>query len=86
MNEENSTVNTPTLQINDLPLVSESTETIVSNPNHNPKKKEYLAIKLDKLNENKRRFESHENYLSKCLTNNLIPNRLKVYVEPSIGN
>ena len=58
----------------------------MSNPNYNPKEKEYLAIKLDRLNDKKGRFESHENYLSKCLTNNLIPNGLKVYVEPSIGN
>ena len=86
MNEENSTVDTPTLQINDLPLESESTEPIVSNPDYNPKEKEYLAIKLDRLNDKKGRFESHENYLSKCLTNNLVPNGLKVYIEPSIGN
>ena len=56
MNEENSTVNTSTLQINDLPLESESTETIVRNPNYNPNDKEYLAIKLERLNDKKGRF------------------------------
>ena len=85
-NEENIAVTTPTLQLNDGPLESESTITVLDNPNYNPRNTETLAKKLDRLYDKKARFESHENYLSKCLTNNLIPNGLRVFVEPSIGN
>ena len=85
-NEGANMSDSPTLQVNDVPLESDSTETVRINPNHNSNEKEYLAFKLDKLNDKKARFESHESYLTKCLTNNLIPNGLKVYVEPSIGN
>ena len=85
-NDGTNMSDSPTLQVNDVPLESGSTETVRINPNHNSNEKEYLAFKLDKLNDKKARFVSHENYLTKCLTNNLIPNGLKVYVEPSIGN
>ena len=85
-NEENIAVATPTLQLNDGPLESESTITVLDNPNYNPRNTETLAKKLDRLYDKKARFESHENYLSKCLINNLIPNGLRVFVEPSIGN
>ena len=83
---EGSNMNPPLLEVNNVPLESDSTETVMSNPTYNSKEKEYLAFKLDKLNDKKARFESHESYLKKCLTHNLIPNGLKVYVEPSIGN
>ena len=79
---------TPIVQLNDQPLNSVSTETVVHNPRYREteREKEHLTFKLDKLNDKKCRFESHEAFLNKCLTNNLIPNGLKVYVEPSIGN
>ena len=62
-----------------------STDTVVSA--HRIKtEKEKLALKLDRLNDKKCRFESHEAFLNKCIDNNIVPNGLKVYVEPSIGN
>ena len=75
----------PTLQINNLDL-SASTDTVISNPAYAEREKENLAFRLDKLNDKKCRYESHEAFLKKCLDNNLVPNGLKVYVEPSIGN
>ena len=38
------------------------------------------------MNDKKCRYESHEAFLKKCIENSLVPNGLKVYVEPSIGN
>ena len=77
---------TPVLRINDEPLESISNETVVSNPGFYLKEKEHLTFKLDRLNDKKCRYESHEAFLNKCLNSNLVPNGLKVYVEPSIGN
>ena len=78
----------PAIQVNDVDIAAASTETIVRNPVYQEleREKEHLTFKLDKLNDKKCRYESHEAFLNKCLTNNLIPNGLKVYVEPSIGN
>ena len=84
--DESRNLQLPSVQVNNVTLESESTETIMINPSYNSKEKEYLAFKLNKLNDKKARFQSHESYLKKCLDNNLIPNGLKVYVEPSIGN
>ena len=61
-------------------------ETAVRNHGYNQREQESLAFRLDKLNDKKCRYVSHESFLKKCLDNNLIPNGLKVYVEPSIGN
>ncbi len=74
----------PTFALNDLEL-SESTDTVVS-AHQIDKEKDKLAFRLDRLNDKKCRFESHEAFLKKCIENNLVPNGLKVYVEPSIGN
>ena len=63
-----------------------STETMVHKNRWENRERENLAFKLDKLNDKKCRFVSHENYLKKCLDNNLVPNGLRVFVEPSIGN
>lgn len=85
LDEATTSSQSPTLQVNNVPLESVSNQTIISNPEYS-REKEHLTFKLDKLNDKKARFESHEAYLTKSLTNNLIPNGLKVYVEPSIGN
>ena len=45
-----------------------------------------LVYKLDNLNDKKTRYLSHESFLKKCLDNNVVPNGLRVFVEPSIGN
>ena len=50
------------------------------------RERERLVFKLDNLNDKKCRYVSHESFLKKCLDHNLIPNGLKVFVEPSIGN
>ena len=78
---------TPSLRINDLDINihSDSTETIVS-AYHIDKEKENLAFKFDKLNDEMCRYESHEAFLNRCIENSLVPNGLKVHVEPSIGN
>ena len=85
--------NNPTILVNniDVPLESESNLTIIPMTenratNSNTRETEQMVFKLDKLHDKKARFDSHVDYLTKCLTNNLIPNGLKVYVEPSIGN
>ena len=86
--ETSGTMTTPTIQVSDVDIATTSTETIMQNPVHREveREKEHLTFKLDKLNDKKCRYESHEAFLNKCLSNNLIPNGLKVYVEPSIGN
>ena len=90
MNTASSSKTTvPTLSLNDVPFVSDSRQTVIQNTEirtTSNQETDHLVFKLDKLHDKKARFESHENYLSKCLTNNLIPNGLKVFVEPSIGN
>ena len=50
------------------------------------REKDRLAFRLDNLNDKKCRFVSHVSFLNKCLENNLVPNGLRVFVEPSIGN
>ena len=48
--------------------------------------KEKTALKLNNLNDKKARFESHKSFLTRCYEEKIIPNGLKIYVEPSIGN
>ena len=83
-----STMETPSLD--NLQSASVETvvrkETVVRNHGYNQREQESLAFRLDKLNDKKCRYVSHESFLKKCLDNSLIPNGLKVYVEPSIGN
>ena len=49
------------------------------------KKAEYLAFKLDRLRDKAGRYESHKSFLEKCITENVIPNGLKLELEPTIG-
>ena len=68
-------------------LDSVSNETVIQNNNRwDDRERNNLVFKLDNLNDKKCRYVSHETFLKKCLDNNLVPNGLKVYVEPSIGN
>ena len=45
-----------------------------------------IAIKLDRLNDKRIRFESHLLFTKKCQEENLIPNSLNPNLEASIGN
>ena len=46
----------------------------------------YTARKIDRLNDKQARFESHREFLERCLTSNVIPRGLKLELEASIGN
>ena len=50
------------------------------------KKAEYLPFKLDSLRDKAGRYESNKLFLEKCITKNVIPNGLKLELEPTIGN
>ena len=64
----------PTIQLNSEEIQGNaSIETVVS-PSQMDKEKERLVFKLDKLNDKRCRYESHETFLKKCIDNNLIPN------------
>ena len=75
-----------------LHMASESRETIIVSNNLNnygqqtSRETERLAVKLNRLHDKRARFQSHEQYMKRCLENNLTPKGLTVYVEPSIGN
>ena len=45
-----------------------------------------MARKLDRLRDKQGRYVSHINFIKKCLEQDVIPNGLSVWVEPSIGN
>ena len=77
-----STAGMPSLSLNGVHL---STDTVITSTQLNREKK-HLAFKLDKLHDKVARYESHVTFLTKCLDNNVTPNGLRVYVEPSIGN
>ena len=55
-------------------LQTESMETVINNRGYVNRERENLAFCLDKLNDKNCRYESHENFLKKCLDNNLVPN------------
>ena len=46
----------------------------------------YLVSKLDRLHDKKERYQSHRQFLQKCLDNDIIPNGLRLDLEPTIGN
>ena len=77
----------PAIRINNEAF-QDNTSTVesITTPSRLDKDKERLALRLDKLNDKRGRFESHVAFLKKCVDNNLTPNGLRVYVEPSIGN
>ena len=47
---------------------------------------EHLVLKLNRLNKKSARYESHKDFLSRCIKDHLIPKRLKLELEPTIGN
>lgn len=78
----------PMLQLNgdDLNIQGNASIETVVTPSEMNGHKEKLAFKLDKLNDKRCRYESHEAFLKKCIDNHLVPAGLRVFVEPSIGN
>ena len=46
----------------------------------------YVATKHDRFHDKEARFQSHKEFLQRCLNANVIPNGLKLQLEPSIGN
>ena len=48
--------------------------------------KEHLALKLNRLKEKSTWYESHRDFLSRCIKDLLISKSLKLEVEPDIGN
>ena len=67
-------------------------ESITVNPNflspetHNQKKNSCLAIKLSRLKDKQVRFESHKEFVSRCITDVLVPKGLELMLEPAIEN
>ena len=47
---------------------------------------ERLGQKLNRLNNKAARYESHKQFLEKCIQEKLIPERLRLQLEPTIGN
>eukprot|EP00795_Rhopilema_esculentum_P015068 gene15068-6233_t len=47
---------------------------------------EKFASKLNKLEDKSARYQSHTEFLNECIDEKLVPNSLKIEVEPSIGN
>ena len=81
--ESTTQTTTPRILVNDNRNLSgrrnDSTETIITNHAYVERERENLAFRLDRLNDKQCRYESHELFLKKCLTNNLVPNGLKVF-------
>ena len=94
--EPPSTTETPVIQLNDNNFESTSTETVIgrfgasdfdsNNTYTGSNQARYLVSKLDRLHDKKERYQSHRQFLKKCLDNDIIPNGLRLELEPSIGN
>ena len=70
----------------DIPLErDQSTGSVIESKNLE-REKLRIALKLDRLKDKLSRYESHIIFLNKCVENSVIPNGLRAYVEPSIGN
>ena len=48
--------------------------------------KEGVALKLNRLKEKHPRYESHKEFLTRCISEKLVPMGLKLKLEPTIGN
>ena len=62
-------------------LVEESSTVnpkVLSPETHNQKSNNYLAIKLNRLKDKQVRFESHKEFLSRCITDGLLPKGLEL--------
>ena len=53
---------------------------------HNQKSSNHLVIKLNRLKDKQVRFESHKVFLSRCITDGLVPKRLELMLQPTTGN
>ena len=69
-----------------LSLQREQSTVTVVDAKQMEKEKLKVALKLDRQKDKLSRYESHVTFLRKCLENDIIPNGLRTYVEPSIGN
>ena len=49
-------------------------------------KRKKVAFELDYLNDKKARYESHYQFITRCQREKIVPDGLKVYLEPSISN
>ena len=63
-----------------------ATTSKANNISYNTHQKEKVAFKLSFSNDKKARCESHYAFLTRCQKENIIPDSLKVYLEPSISN
>ena len=79
-----SMMEVPQLQLDGNSFDTESRETVVDTFAERENLK--LAYRIDNLKDKQTRYESHVSFLRKCLDNNITPNGLRVYCEPSIGN
>ena len=79
-----SVIEVPQLQLEGNNFDTESRETVVDT--YADRENLKLAYRVDNLKDKQSRYESHVSFLCKCLDNNIIPNGLRVYCEPSIGN
>ena len=50
------------------------------------KNKEQVALKLNRLKDKVTRYESHKDFLTRCIAEKLIPKGLKIELEPTIEN
>ena len=70
----------------EIPLErDQSTGSVIESKNLE-REKLRIPLKLDRLKDKLSRYESHIIFLNKCVENSVIPNGLRAYVEPSIGN
>ena len=86
-------IETPTVTLSDTsPTPSEITlvepQANTSRQDEQPYELErnYAALKLERLNDKVDRYKSHEEFLRRCIDNQVTPLSYKVFLEPSIGN
>ena len=81
--------NTPTITINS-PRTSYSNNQDeqhgFNSSGNRSKRAEYLAFKLNRLRDKVGIYNSYTLFLEKCITENVIPNGLKLDLQPTIGN
>ena len=61
-------------------MTSSLQKTLATNQN-----KEQVALKLNLLKDKVTRHESHKDFVTRCIAEKLIPNSLKLELEPTIG-
>ena len=79
---------TPSIFSNHL-LFNEDTNQMTSSLQQTPatnKNKEQVALKLNRLKGKVTRYEPHKDFVTRCITEELIPKILKLELEPMIGN